>query len=98
MRPWEAQRSSREAPGFDLQIASCGLDQKQVDAILPDIEEVLCGVDLDKLDAAYPQDKNGFRLLLTDPVLDVPALRIAFCLDTDGAIYYLAIALRDAEG
>ncbi len=98
MNPWKAQRSSREAPGFAASVERSGLDQARIDKIMPSIEYVLCGVDAELLEREYPPEPTGgFRILLTDPAFDVPALRLAFSLVTDGAIYYHAVAMRETD-
>ena len=96
MYRWESQRDSRYHPDFLGRLEALGVTTEAWDGVAPAIENVLCGCSEAALDDAYPAQEGQLRIFLTDTEpRGVPPLRVSFYLDSDGAIVYHDVDLRE---
>jgi hypothetical protein len=93
---WCRARSSTYAPDFLDQLEAIGVETPAWDRLTYEaVDDVLCGASIERLDAEYPvRTTDGLRILLTESAPGVPPLRVAFRIEPNGDVCYVAASLR----
>jgi hypothetical protein len=92
---WEHNRGSVEDPQFFEALKDVGIRAEDWDWVASSISDVLNGLSDEILDEHFPElSAGGLRIILTQSTKDVPPLRVAFTVESNGSICYKSVDFR----